>query len=348
MTFNLNVQQHKLHTLDPAVPLWTLTIKEWGAEETSRQYPSIRSAMFSAVVSNAVVTVRGYSHTQTHTRARTQIHTHTNTHRGISVSVGQRVASPRHNKSFIIENIFFQCTYVYTLFYTRKNLRRYLCTDTHMLFLIHASWEHIHTHFRPTHSAWHSSVNGINRLHPPMSFHVFLSSYSFLQFQCLTSRSYLFFFIKFWIWYKQTVVEIWVNKNIKYSFGWEYGHTFMWFNNFIHLWLMPNITWDINPNIISPLQAITNLQWKSWWYSMQGLFACVFTSGAPATLSCSMPFLSFSSKAEYWMDWTWLKLAKCVGCRDKDRNTDILIITCNILHVLVQYIQLSGNYLFWL
>lgn len=38
------------------------------------------------------------------------------------------------------------------------------------------------------------------------------------------------------------------------------------------------------------------------------------TSAAPATLSCSIPFLSFSSMAEYWMDCTWLKLARCVGC----------------------------------
>lgn len=37
------------------------------------------------------------------------------------------------------------------------------------------------------------------------------------------------------------------------------------------------------------------------------------TSAAPATLSCSIPFLSFSSMAEYWMDCTWLKLARCVG-----------------------------------
>lgn len=39
------------------------------------------------------------------------------------------------------------------------------------------------------------------------------------------------------------------------------------------------------------------------------------TSAAPATFSCSIPFLSFSSIAEYWMDCTWLKLARCVGCK---------------------------------
>lgn len=50
---------------------------------------------------------------------------------------------------------------------------------------------------------------------------------------------------------------------------------------------------------------------------MQGVRLCAFTSGAPATLSCNMPFLSLSSSGEYWIDWTWLKLAKCVGCRIK-------------------------------
>lgn len=50
---------------------------------------------------------------------------------------------------------------------------------------------------------------------------------------------------------------------------------------------------------------------------VQGVRLCAFTSGAPATLSCNMPFLSLSSSGEYWIDWTWLKLAKCVGCRIK-------------------------------
>lgn len=31
---------------------------------------------------------------------------------------------------------------------------------------------------------------------------------------------------------------------------------------------------------------------------------CRDTSAAPATFSCSIPFLSFSSIAEYWIDWT--------------------------------------------
>lgn len=68
-------QKHKIHKWIRVLPLWTLTMKEWVAEETSRQYPSIKSAMFSAVVSDAVVTVRGYTHTR------------------FGVRLGQRVAS---------------------------------------------------------------------------------------------------------------------------------------------------------------------------------------------------------------------------------------------------------------
>lgn len=49
------------------------------------------------------------------------------------------------------------------------------------------------------------------------------------------------------------------------------------------------------------------------------------TSAAPATFSCSMPFLSFSSIAEYWMDWTWLKFAKCVGWRQRSTRKNKMV-----------------------
>lgn len=40
-------------------PFWGLMMKDCVAPFTSRQYPSIRSAMFSAMVSDGAVTVRG-------------------------------------------------------------------------------------------------------------------------------------------------------------------------------------------------------------------------------------------------------------------------------------------------
>ena len=42
-------------------PFWGLMMKDCVAPCTSRQYPSIRSAMFSAMVRDGAVTVRGWT-----------------------------------------------------------------------------------------------------------------------------------------------------------------------------------------------------------------------------------------------------------------------------------------------
>lgn len=52
------------------------------------------------------------------------------------------------------------------------------------------------------------------------------------------------------------------------------------------------------------LGQVYNKQWEqlhifNGWNQFLKCICVCFTSGAPATLSCSIPFLSFSSKAEY-------------------------------------------------
>lgn len=59
------------------------------------------------------------------------------------------------------------------------------------------------------------------------------------------------------------------------------------------------------------------------------------TSGAPAILSCNIPFLSLSSLFEYWIVCTWLKSARWVGCRKAmEKSGENFKITAKYLAVI--------------
>lgn len=116
--------------------------------------------MFSAVVSDAVVTVRGCTHTHTHTR--------------ISVRVGQRVASLWHNESFIKDNVFYPCTYTHIQSYTH--------THTIIQILWHW-WTHAFPLVKPATNTHPFLTDALTLTlkyrwqHPPSPSHVLLPSF---------------------------------------------------------------------------------------------------------------------------------------------------------------------------